>query len=53
MLKSVIGGSLLNQLLLKVCNVPRKLPLYILIFLFFTDDDDTIEVDAPSRALSL
>jgi hypothetical protein len=53
MLKSVIEGSLLNQLLLKVCNLPRKLPLYILIFLSFTDDDDTIEVDALSRALSL
>jgi hypothetical protein len=53
MLKSVIRGSLLNQLLLKVCNLPRKLPLYILIFLSFTDDDDTIEVDAPPRALSL
>jgi hypothetical protein len=53
MLKSVIKSSLLNQLLLKVCNLPRKLPLYILIFLFFTNNNDTIKVNASSRALSL
>jgi hypothetical protein len=53
MLKSVIKGFLLNQLLLKVCNLPCKLPLYILIFLSFTDDNDTIKVDAPLRALFL
>jgi hypothetical protein len=47
----VIKGFLLNQLLLKVCNLPRKLPLYILIFLSFTDNNNTIKVNAPSYAL--
>jgi hypothetical protein len=53
MLKSVIKSFLLNQLLLKVCNLSRKLSFYILIFLSFTDNNNTIKVNTPLRALFL